>query len=138
MAGVESHSGIGAAFRAVAVHNVGADLRDSAHDMPEHGDIAWPYVAAHGKAADAECKRWREFSQNIVSARTAGITVGDQPNAVSACDLFPRQIEHMAEQAADWRAKDVQNVQGGHCGESSPEMLAAGIKCPYGQTGPSH
>ncbi len=65
-----------------------------------------------GNAGEAERERRLELSQDLVGARAAGAAVGDQADPVPARDLLVRQVEHMAEQAADRRAKDVQDVQG--------------------------
>ncbi len=55
------------------------------------------------------------FRSDLIGARAAGALIGDQADAVSARDLFVREVEHMAEQAADRRAKDMQDIQWGHC-----------------------
>ena len=56
-----------------------------------------------------------KLAQDCFGMRAAGAPVGDDADAVAARHLLARQIEHVAEQAADRRAKHVQNVQGSAC-----------------------
>ena len=54
------------------------------------------------------------LSQDILGAGAAGVRIGDQADPMPARDLFVGEVEHMAEQAADRRAKHVQDVKGRH------------------------
>ena len=71
-------------------------------------------IAPHRHAREAKRELRRQFPENLVGARAAGAAIGDQADAVAARGLFAGQIDHMAEQAADRRAKDVQDVQWRH------------------------
>ena len=68
-------------------------------------------MAPHRNAGKAECQAGRDVGQGHVRALAAGVAIGDQPDAVPARDLLAREIEHMAKQAADRRAKHVQDVE---------------------------
>ena len=46
-----------------------------------------------------------------LGARAAGRRVGDQADPVSARSLAARQVEHVAEQPADRRAQDMQDLE---------------------------
>ena len=106
---------IGAAFGAVPVHHVGFGLRDPAHDMAKRGTSpgpGWRRMAMRVRPSASEGSTARNA---VIGALAAGAECGNQADAVAARDLRLGQIEHMAEQAADRRAQDVQNVQGSHC-----------------------
>jgi hypothetical protein len=53
----------------------------------------------------------RQFVENGVGAWSAGAAVGNQSDAVAARGLLAGEIDDMAEQPADGRAKHVQDVQ---------------------------
>ena len=54
------------------------------------------------------------LAELLLGALAAGAPVGDQADAMTARDLLARQIEHVAEQAADRGAEYVENVQRPH------------------------
>ncbi len=120
---IEGHAGIGAAFRTVAVHDIGTDLRNPAHDMGQRDGVSESDVAAHRKSADAERERGRKFTENLISARAAGVAVRYQSDTVATGDLLAREVEDVTEQAANRRTKDVQDVQRRHCADS-PALMA--------------
>jgi hypothetical protein len=96
------------------MNHVGAGLRDAAHDPDERQDFARSDMAAHWKAAKTERKRWLDIFQRFVGARAAGKAVGNHADPVSARDLLVREVEYMAEQAANRRSKHMQNIERSH------------------------
>jgi len=80
-------------------------------------------VAAHRKSADAERERGRKFTENLISARAAGVAVRYQSDTVATGDLLAREVEDVTEQAANRRTKDVQDVQRRHRADS-PALMA--------------
>ncbi len=112
----EGQPRIGAAFGAVPVHHVGFGIRDPAHDMAKRWHIARSGLAAHRICGKGRVQATVRSARNAASARSPPVpSAAIRPDAVAARDLRLGQIEHMAEQAADRRAQDVQNVQGSHC-----------------------
>ena len=87
-------------------------LRGAAHDMGDRGAVAGADMAAHRNAGKAERERWLERLERLFGAFAAGIAVGNQADAMAARGLFARQVDDVAKQAADRRAKDMQDVQG--------------------------
>ena len=110
---VEGKPRIGAALGAVAVHHVGrvrAMRRMTWASAAKSPGQAWRRM---GMRVSPNASEGSSARKAFVRARAAG-AVRDQPDAVAARDLLRGQIEHMAEQAADRRAKHVQNVQRRH------------------------
>ena len=83
--------------------------------MGEREQIARIGLAVHGDARKPERQRRLELPQRLLGAGAAGHAVGDdQPDIMAARDLLAREIEHMAEQAADRRTEHVQDVEWFH------------------------
>ena len=89
-------------------------LRNPAHHVRHRDSIARSDVAAHGNAGQAEGERWSKLFQRRFAARSAGVAVGDQTDVVAARDLLAGKVEHVPEEAADRRAKYVQDAQRRH------------------------
>ena len=102
---------VGAALGAMAVDHVGADLGGAPCDMRGRPHVAEPDLPAHRDTREAEREVGRQFREHRFGARAAGRRIGDQPDAVSARGLSAREIDHVAEQAADRGAQHVQNLQ---------------------------
>src|SRR5258708_35512633 len=108
---IEGHAGIGAAFRTVAVHDIGTDLRNPAHDMGQRDGVSESDVAAHRKSADAERERGRKFAENLVSARAAGVAVRYQSDTVATVDLLAHDVEDVTEECANRGTNHLHEVQ---------------------------
>ena len=98
----------------MAVDDVGLGLTAAAHDMRDCQAVARAEVTAHRNAGDAERKVRPQGRQGCLGALAAGIAVCDQPNPMAARGLLAGKIENVAEQSADGRAKDMQDVQRRH------------------------
>ena len=68
-------------------------------------------LAANGDAMHAERKARLHLGKRRVGALAAGQAVGENADLMAAFDLSLREIEDMAEDAADRRAHGVQNSQ---------------------------
>jgi hypothetical protein len=80
----------------------------------------------HRQALKAEREPRREFGQDLFGARPAGRAIGDEADAVAARDLAAGEIEDMAEQTADRRAENVDDVQGSHRRHPHPPPFKRG------------
>jgi hypothetical protein len=79
--------------------------------MRHRGDVARSDLAAHGDPAETERKLARQRRQRGLGLRAAGHRVGDEPDAMAAHRLRPRQIDHVAEQPAHRRAQDMKDIE---------------------------
>ena len=61
---------------------------------------------------NAELEARRDFRQRLLGAFAAGEAVGDDADMVAAVGLAVGEIEDMAEDAADGRARRVQDTSG--------------------------
>ena len=84
------------------------------HHARHRDSIARSDVAAHGDAGQAEGERRSKFFQRRFAARPAGVAVGDQTHVVPARDLLARKVENVPEEAANRRAKYMQDSQRRH------------------------
>jgi hypothetical protein len=66
-------------------------------------DVAQAELSAHGDPTDAERELGRQFSELGLGAGSSGRSVGDQTHSMSARNLTPREVQHVAEKPADRR-----------------------------------
>ena len=123
--GAPPHADEGAGLGAVAVHDVGLELRDQAPNPQPHQDVVERGFAADRQAMHPELQPWRELGKRLVRAFAAGEAVGENPDMMAAIDLAIGDVEDVAEDAADRCAHGVQDAKrlvgrGGH--ESEPAL----------------
>ncbi len=79
--------------------------------MTQRDEITRAEFARYREALIAKRKAGRELAQHRIGARAAGGAVHDQTDAVTARRLAADQIGHMTKQAAERRAKDMQDIE---------------------------
>ena len=105
------HAHEGAGLGAVAVQDVRLQLPDQPLESRPHQKIRGQGFAANGQAMNAELETRRDFRQRLLGAFAAGEAVGDDADMVAAIGLAVGEIEDMAEDAADGRARRVQDTK---------------------------
>ncbi len=110
-AGVARQARIGAALGAVAVQHIGAAVARALGDVGHRLHVAPGEVAAHRDAGEAELQLRRQRRERRIGARPAGGRVGDDADLMAALGLSAGEIEHVAEQAADGGAHDVNDPE---------------------------
>src|ERR1700691_5751233 len=95
------------------VNDVGRSLSDPRRDRAQGVKVGVIELPAYGEPAYAECELGRKFGKGRVRPRTAGQSVGDEPDAMPEIGLTTGNIEHMPEKPADRRPQDVQDFQRG-------------------------
>jgi hypothetical protein len=95
----------------MAVNDVRLRFRDARVYMPDTADITGAEMARERMFGNTKRQIMREPGQHVIRAGAAGTAVGDQPNMMPAGGLAARKIDHMPEQPADRRAKNMQDVQ---------------------------
>ena len=108
--------GEGAAFGAVAVHDVGLGRANAARDMVAGGKIGRTERPLNGGQRQAERQRRRQAGEHRLGGVAAGQAVGNDADAMAARDLALHQIGDVAKQPADRRAQNVKNIEGLHEG----------------------
>ena len=78
-------------------------------------DIARTELAGNRDALDSECEPRRQFGENGIGARAAGRAVDNQADTMAALDLALRDIDDMAEQAAERRPQNMDDLEAGRC-----------------------
>ena len=104
---MQTHEGAG--LGAVAVQHVRLQFADHALESGPHQKIARQRLTANGRAVNAELETWGDFRQRLLGAFAAGEAVGDDADVMAAVGLAVGEIEDMAENAADRRARGVQD-----------------------------
>ena len=89
----------------------GFSLPDHALESGPHQTSRWERLAANGRAVNAELEARRDFRQRLLGAFAAGEAVGDDADMMAAIGLAVGEIEDMAEDAADRRARGVQDAK---------------------------
>src|SRR6187551_172141 len=107
--GFETH--VGAGLGAVTMQHVRLQLADHALEAGPHQKIARQRLTANGGAMNAELELGSDFRQRLFGAFTAGEAVGDDADVMTAVGLAVGEIEDMAENAADRRARGVQDTK---------------------------
>ena len=107
--GPQTHEGAG--LGAVAVQHVRLQFADHALESGPHQKITRQRLAANGRAVNAELELGSDFRQRLLGAFAAGEAVGDDADVMAAVGLAVGEIEDMAENAADRRARGVQDTK---------------------------
>ena len=94
------------------MQHVGPGLARAPRNMPLRRDVAHSDVAAHRHAGEAEREVRGERREGRCGAFATGRGIGHDADLVAARRLTAREIEHVAEQAADRRPQDVENLEG--------------------------
>ena len=105
--GPQTHEGAG--LGAVAVQHVRLQFADHALEPGPHQKITRQRLTANGCAMNAELELGSDFRQRLLGAFAAGQAVGDDADVMAAVGLAVGEIEDMAENAADRRARGVQD-----------------------------
>lgn len=108
----QGEAGIDAALGAVAVEHVGAHRRGAAGDRPQGQEVGGVGIPPHRNSGDAQRQARSEFGQGLVGAVAPGAGVADEADPVPSRRLEAGEIDHVAEQAANGRAEDVQDALG--------------------------
>ena len=95
----------------MAVQHVRLQFADHALESGPHQKIARQRLAANGRAVNAELEARGDFRQRLLGAFAAGEAVGDDADVMAAVGLAVGEIEDMAENAADRRARGVQDTK---------------------------
>ena len=93
----------------MTVQHVRLQLADHALESGPHQQIARQRLTANGRAVNAELETRGDFRQRLLGAFAAGEAVGDDADVMAAVGLAVGEIEDMAENAADRRARGVQD-----------------------------
>ena len=107
--GPQTHEGAG--LGAVAVQHVRFQFADHALESGPHQNIGRQRLAANRRAVNAELEPGSDFRQRLLGAFAAGEAVGDDADVMAAIGLAVGEIEDMAKNAADRRARGVQDAK---------------------------
>ncbi len=107
--GLETHEGAG--LGAVAMQHVRLQLPDEALKARPHLKIRRVRFTANGQSMNAELEARRDLRQRLLGAFAAGQAVGDDADMVATVGLAVGEIEDMAKDAADGRARRVQDTK---------------------------
>jgi hypothetical protein len=99
----------------MAVDDIGPDIGRPSRNMHAGRDVAQPELPAHGDPAETERQLGRQFRKGGLRSCPSGRGVRDEPHAMAARDLAARKVEHMAEEPADRRAQDMQDIEAALC-----------------------
>ncbi len=105
--GAQAHEGAG--LGAVAVQHVRLQFADHALESGPDQQVGRQRLAADRRAVNAELEARRDFRQCLLGPFAAGEAVGDDADVMAAIGLAVGEIEDMAENAADRRARRVQD-----------------------------
>jgi hypothetical protein len=95
----------------VAVQDIRFQLTDQALEPGPHQRVGGKQLAANGNAMYAEFETRRDFRQRLFGAFAAGEAVGDDADVMAALGLAVGEVQDMAEDAADGRARRVQDTE---------------------------
>ena len=115
---------IGAALGAVAVHDIGLEIRQAARNTHERGNVGGVGQTVHRGPHHAEREMWREVAEDLVGARAARAGIDDEPDAMAAFDLLAREIDHMPKQAAERRPQDMDDLEARRCGNGHENLAS--------------
>src|SRR5262249_32827849 len=118
---------VAAALRAVAMHHVGRERADMAQEIARGAQVGRRDLAAHGKARSAEGEARGDCRDQVVLEGAALERVADDPDVVAGGRLRGREIEDVAEDAADRRAHQMDDAETGLC-HTHNLMAAAPMK----------
>ena len=107
----EGEARIQAALGAMAMQHVRAQRPCDPARRQEGRKIARVRIAAHRKARHPERQMRAERGEQLLGARAARGFVAQDADRVTAFALAAGHVEHVAEEAADRRAEDVQDAQ---------------------------
>ena len=89
----------------------GFRLPDQALESHPCQNIGRQRFAVNGDAMNAELEARRDFRQRLLGALAAGEAVGDDADVMAVVGLAVGEIEDMAKDAADGRARRVQDTK---------------------------
>ena len=101
----------GAGLGAVAMQDIRFQSPDQALESRPRQRIGRTRLAANRNAMNAELETRRDLRQRLVGAFAAGEAVGDDADVMAAVGLAVGEIEDMTEDAADGRARRVQDTK---------------------------
>jgi hypothetical protein len=92
------------------MNNVGIEVEGVVADGEVSGDVPRPDFAAHGRPEEAERQVRLERAEPGRRQRIAGGGIAHHAHRVAAPGLLGGEVAHVAEEAADGRAQDVQDA----------------------------
>ena len=95
----------------MTVQHVRLQLANHALESGPHQKIARQRLTANRRAVNAELETRGDFCQRLLGALAAGEAVGDDADVMAAVGLAVGEIEDMAENPADRRARCVQDTK---------------------------
>ena len=103
------HTDESAGLGAVAMQDVRLQAPDQAQEAHPSIHVGRARLAVNRDAMNAELEPRRNFRQRLLGAFAAGEAVGDDADVMAAVGLAVGEIQDMAENAADRRARRVQD-----------------------------
>ena len=103
---------IGAAFGAVAMHDIGSKRPHLAGDTPGGGEIGGRHLAAHGRADEAEREERPQLFEQLVIDAAAGRGFAHHADRMPGVVLGLGQIADVAKETADRLAEAVNDPHG--------------------------
>jgi len=97
------------------VNDVGPDPGGPSRNVHAGRDVVQAELPAHADPAETERQFRRQFRESGLGLCPAGRGIRDEAHAMSARDLAAREVEHMAEQPADRRPQDMQDIEAALC-----------------------
>ena len=116
---------VDAALGAVAVHHVGLERAEVAHQLAHGAQIGGRDLPAHGKSRRAEREPRRDRGDQLVLEGAAVERIADDADRVAGLRLGAGEIDDVAEDAADRRADDVDDAETRHCHTLEPDGCPA-------------
>jgi hypothetical protein len=106
-----NQAAVDAAFRTMAVENIGGEPSDFREYAPSGDEIGQRNAPRHGKARRPEREIGGGLGDDIVLEASAGRGIANDPDLVSGFGLGSGKIDDVAENAANRRAHHVHDFQ---------------------------
>src|SRR3954454_16831043 len=101
----------GTGFGAVAVQNLRLQRSDDSHELQPCYRIRCVGLTPDGDTMNSELEAGRNLLERRLRSLAPGQTIGDDADVMAAFSLALREIQHVTEDSAHWRAQGMQDAK---------------------------